>query len=164
MSLPSELVATLAELERGPEILREARRRVPEPKWHSVSASGGFCLIEHAWHMADLEREGYGVRIRRLLEDEEPFLPDFDGDRAARERDYASKTLDAGIEAFAAARASNLALLRSLAEIDWKRAGTQERVGRVTVLDVPGMMLWHDRTHAAEIAVLTAEDGCYSSG
>jgi hypothetical protein len=158
MSLPSELVATLAELERGPSILRDAGRRVPESRWRSVPASGGFCLIEHAWHMADLEREGYSLRLRRLLGDEEPFLPDFDGDRAARERDYASKTLDAGIEAFAAARASNLALLRSLAETDWKRAGTQEHVGRVTVLDVPRMMLWHDKTHAAEIAALFVED------
>jgi hypothetical protein len=158
MSLPSELDGTLAELERGPEILREARRRVPESNWRSVPASGGFCLIEHAWHMADLEREGYGARLRRLLEEEAPFLSDFDGDRAARERDYAARGLGAGIEAFAAARTANLALLRSLAPAEWTRAGTQERVGRVTLLDVPRMMLWHDQTHAAEITALVVED------
>lgn len=35
--------------------------------------------------MADLEREGFGARLQRLLGEVDPFLPDFDGDRAARE-------------------------------------------------------------------------------
>ena len=29
-------------------------------------AAGGFAFVEHAWHLADLEREGYGTRISRL--------------------------------------------------------------------------------------------------
>jgi hypothetical protein len=157
MSLPSELIATVAELERGPEILGDGARRLPERRWLSAPASGGFCLVEHAWHMADLEREGFAVRLRRLLEEVEPFLPDFDGDRVARERQYRARALQAGIEAFGAARAANLALLRSVAPDAWTRAGTQEGVGRVTLRDLPGMMLRHDQQHAAEIAALVAE-------
>jgi len=157
MSLPSELITTLAELERGPEILGDGARRLPERRFLSAPAAGGFCLLEHAWHMADLEREGFGVRLRRLLQETEPFLPDFDGDRAARERQYRARGLQVGIEAFAAARAANLALLRSLAPDAWTRAGTQEGVGHLTLADLPRMMLQHDRAHAAEIAALVAE-------
>jgi hypothetical protein len=155
--LPSELAATLVELERGPTMLREAARRTPEARWRVAPASGGFCLVEQAWHLADLEREGFGVRVRRLLEENEPFLPDFDGDRVARERDYASRPLEGGIEAFAAARAANLAVLRSVDRTGWTRAGEQEGVGRITLLDVPRMMLRHDRSHAAEIGALLGE-------
>ena len=41
--------------------------------------SGPFALVEQVWHLADLEREGFGERIRRLIAEEDPFLPDFDG-------------------------------------------------------------------------------------
>jgi ketosteroid isomerase-like protein len=115
MSLPAELVPIVNELERGPAILRDAARRLPESSWRAAPQSGSFCLVEHAWHMADLEREGFGVRLQRLLDEEEPLLPDFDGDTAARERDYTSRPLASAIEAFAGARARNLALLRAVA-------------------------------------------------
>jgi len=156
-SLPSELAATLAGLERGPAMLRDALRSMPEARWRAAPPSGGFCLVEHAWHMADLEREGYGVRVRRLLEEEEPLLPDFDGDRVARERGYASRPLEGGIEVFAAARAANLVLLRSVGRTGWTRTGTQEGVGRITLLDIPQMMLRHDRSHAVEIEALLGD-------
>jgi len=47
--------------------------------------------VEQCWHLAELEREGFGARIRRLLDEAEPFLPDFDGARLARERDYRAR-------------------------------------------------------------------------
>ncbi|MCI0572664.1 MAG: hypothetical protein L0Y66_18070 [Myxococcaceae bacterium] len=47
-----------------------------------------FALVEHAWHLADLEREGFGTRLHRLLDEEHPSLPDFPGDRIALERHY----------------------------------------------------------------------------
>jgi hypothetical protein len=34
--------------------------------------SGAFALVEHFWHLADLEAE-FGARIRRLLEEDDPF-------------------------------------------------------------------------------------------
>ncbi len=87
--------------------MSEAAARTPP-------ADGGFCLIEQAWHLADLEREGYGERIRRLLAEEDPELPDFDGARVAVSRNYRAKSLAAGIAAFRAARTANLAVLRSV--------------------------------------------------
>jgi len=45
-----------------------------------------FSPVEQVWHLADLEREGFSVRIRRLRDEQAPRLPDFDGDRIARER------------------------------------------------------------------------------
>jgi hypothetical protein len=115
---------------------------------------GGFSLVEQAWHLADLEREGFGARIERLLAEDQPFLPDFDGARLARERDYRSRPLAAGVAAFAAARAANLRRLRAVPEEAWTRAGTQEGVGRVTLGDLPRLMLEHDDSHRAEIAAL----------
>jgi len=113
---------------------------------------GGFSPVEQCWHLADLEREGFGVRIARLLADIDPYLPDFDGARVARERDYRARSFPQGIEEFRQARAANLALLGSLDAAQWSRAGTQEGVGRVALCDIPLMMAEHDESHRAEIA------------
>jgi hypothetical protein len=110
-----------------------------------------FSPVEQCWHLADLEREGFGARIRHLLAEEDPFLPDFDGARIARERGYRARSLDEGIAAFRAGRAANLALLRSVAPDQWARAGTQEGVGPVALCDLPAMMAEHDAAHRAEI-------------
>ena len=121
--------------------------------------AGGFALVEHAWHLADLEREGYGERIRRLLAEERPHLPDFDGGRLARERDYLSRDIAEGMASFAAARAANLRAMRALRSSDWERAGTQEGVGRVTLADIPRLMAEHDASHRREIEELLEELG-----
>jgi hypothetical protein len=111
----------------------------------------GESPVEQCWHLADLEREGYAVRIRRLLTEIEPALPDFDGTRVARERDYKSLSLDAGLAAFRGARADNVAALRGVIAPQWDRRGTQEGVGRVGLCDIPSMMAEHDAAHRAEI-------------
>jgi len=112
---------------------------------------GAFSPVEQCWHLADLEREGFGARIQRLLTDADPQLPDFDGARMARERDYKSRSLAEGVESFERARAANLARLRSLDSTQWSRAGSQEGVGRVALCDIPQMMAEHDDAHRAEI-------------
>jgi len=120
----------------------EARRAAPE---------GAFSPIEQVWHLADLEREGFGARIRRLREEWHPQLPDFDGARIARERDYRSRSLGEGLELFRAARAANLAVLRSLTAQEWTRSGTQAGVGPVSLCDMPALLAQHDGAHRLEI-------------
>jgi len=117
----------------------------------SAAAGGGFSLVEQCWHLADLEREGFGERIRRLLQETEPALEDFDGARYAAERKYTSRSLAGGIEAFRQARQENIAILRSIQGDDWQRRGTQEGVGRVALCDMPVMMAEHDASHRGEI-------------
>jgi hypothetical protein len=119
------------------------------------AARGGpeatFSPVEQCWHLADLEREGFGARIRRLLDEDGPFLPDFDGARLARERDYRSRSVAEGLAAFRAGRDGNLAMLRAMSAEQWFRAGTQEGVGPVALCDLPAMMAEHDAGHRAEI-------------
>jgi len=117
----------------------------------TVEGADGFSPVEQCWHLADLERDGYAVRIRRLLNEAEPELPDFDGERVALERNYKSLSFADGLEAFRRTRAENLAALRALTASEWERRGTQEGVGRVGLCDIPLMMAEHDAAHRAEI-------------
>ena len=152
---PSDL---LSELESMPLLVEEAARRAGDA--HDVPPrAGGFSLVEQAWHLADLEREGFAARIEMLRRGDRPLLPDFDGARVARERDYRRKTLAEGLALFHEARQRNLEALRSLSQVEWEHEGEQEQVGPVRLRDIPRLMCEHDRGHRQEILELLAELG-----
>jgi DinB superfamily len=152
-----QLETLLVTLESTPALLERAAGDLPAAQVQRRPAGGGFSLVENVWHLADLEREGYGVRIRRLLSEEEPSLANFDGDRIARERRYQDRDLAEGLAAFAAARRRNLEKLRGVRPADWNRAGVQESVGRICLADLPRKMAEHDRSHTQDIRLLLSE-------
>jgi hypothetical protein len=152
-----ELETFFLTLESTPALLARAAAELPEDSVRHRGTAGGFSLVEHVWHLADLEREAYAVRIRRLLTEDEPQLSNFDGERVARERLYQRRDLAEGLLAFTFARTRNLQRLREVSVDEWKRAGEQEGVGRVELSDVPRLMTEHDRIHWVEIADLVRE-------
>ena len=155
MSRPSR--EALARLASMPAFLEKSAPRFPGADAQRRGPAGEFSFVENVWHLADLEREGYGERIARLRRETSPFLADFDGARLARERDYQGRSVAEGLAAFAAARGANLAALAEVTETEWSRAGLQEGVGPVTLADVPRLMLDHDAGHRDEIAALLGE-------
>jgi hypothetical protein len=142
----------LTELASMPEYLDRAVSSLSAEDAVRPGPDGAFSPVEHAWHLADLETEGFAARIRLLLDEERPFLPDFDGDRLARERSYRTKSLGEGLAAFRAARRATLAVLRAVPDAAWRRTGVQEHVGEVALGDIPRLMREHDAAHRAELA------------
>ncbi|HTR03069.1 MAG TPA: DinB family protein [Thermoanaerobaculia bacterium] len=151
-----DLETLLLTLESTPALLQQAAASFSPRQARVRPCKGGFSFVENVWHLADLEREGYGARISRILSDENPALENFDGEKVARERAYQDKDVARGIAAFTRARHANLAALRAAAGAQWDRSGSQEGVGRVTLADLPRMMAEHDRAHGDEIADLLA--------
>jgi hypothetical protein len=140
----------LHNLSAMPAMLADAFRGLSADEARLEDADG-VSPVEQCWHLADLEREGYAVRIARLLTEDEPALPDFDGTRLARERRYKALSIDEGIAAFREARAANVAALQRVSDAEWERRGTQDGVGPIGLCDVPAMMAQHDAAHRAEI-------------
>jgi len=122
-------------------------------------AAGGFSLVEHAWHLADLETEGYGDRIRRLLRETNPYFADFRGDAIAEQRRYIEQAIEPAITRFLVQRFANVDVLRRVTADQWQRRAQQEGAGEVTLARVAEMMSEHDRGHAVEIAALLRELG-----
>ena len=112
-----------------------------------------FSLTEHACHLRDLEREGYLVRVRRMLAEVRPALDGFDGAAVAAGRDYAAQDARRAVIDFAAARRELVALLKPLTSGDMGREATFQ--GRpVCFGDIVSMMVDHDRAHREEIGRL----------
>src|SRR4051794_10538202 len=102
----------LEQLSVMPALIAEVAAGVPEALVRV--RSGPFALVEQVWHLADLEREGFGERIRRLIAEEDPLLPDFHGGRVASERQYLRLDLGDAVAVFSSARAETIRLLRSV--------------------------------------------------
>lgn len=143
-----ELMESLAEMKT---FLRKVFESLTPEKAQTPGPAGSFSPVEQVWHLADLEREGFGLRIRRLQSEANPHLPDFHGTKVAHERNYRSLSLDAGLRTFEAAREANIATLQSLQPEAWVRSGTQDGVGTVSLCDMPTFMHQHDQAHIAEI-------------
>lgn len=152
MALPQDQrAAMLGALAGMPQYLEREFSSLSAELMRQQGPDGAFSPLEHVWHLADLEREGFAWRIDRLLSESEPQLPDFDGAAIASARDYRSLSLTAGLAAFGQARQRNLATLRTVAAQSWNRSGQQDGVGRVSLCDIPGFMSQHDAAHRAEI-------------
>jgi hypothetical protein len=149
----------LVRLAGMPSHLESLRSRFPEDLARTRPGPDAFSYIEHVWHLADLEAEGFAERIRRLRAEEDPALPDFDGGRIAAERDYRARRLDAGLAEFAAARARNVETLRRSTPAERARGGVQEGAGPVTLGDLPARMLDHDDSHRSELDALVRAVG-----
>ena len=160
MALPPEQrEALMRSLEDMPQYLEHELQALRPELIRQPAPDGTFSPVEQVWHLADLEREGFGSRIDKLLSEREPQLPDFDGAAIAAARHYRSLSLTEGLDAFRTARRSNLAKLRELAADDdaWARSGQQEGLGKVSLCDLPSFMSQHDAAHLAEIAAWKAQ-------
>jgi hypothetical protein len=144
----------LGDLEAMPRFLETIASAFPGDKSRRRPVQEDFSFVENVWHLADLEREGFGVRIHRLLSETRPELPDFDGARIARERDYRARDLRAGLAEFSRARKDNLASLEGLTSEERARSGVQAGVGPITLAEIPAKMAEHDRSHRKDIEAL----------
>ena len=133
-----------------PAFLEAALHEAGEEHFGTKPDAEGFSLVEHACHLRDLEREGYLVRVRRMLSERAPALEPFDGAAVAAARNYTSQDALAAAQDFAAARRELLGVLSALSADDLKREATFEGK-RITLADLVSMIDGHDGEHREEI-------------
>jgi hypothetical protein len=113
-----------------------------------------WSALEHVCHLKDIEREGYAVRIEKLLHETQPFLADIDGDRLAAERSYNSQDFETVLHAFTHARQENVRMIEDVTLDQLARSGMFENVGTVTLGRLLLMMREHDQGHLQDISRL----------
>jgi DinB superfamily len=133
--------AVLETLRTMPQFVRDHANR---------AGTHGFTMVEHACHLRDLEKEGYLVRIERILREDNPALEDFEGGRIARERNYAAQDFGSAIDEFERSRMESVRVLQGLSDAELDRPA---RFGddAITLRRLADMMVQHDAEHRAEI-------------
>lgn len=148
------MVATLAAM---PSKVRDIVMLIPREAWTHRSASGGFSLLEHVCHLRDIDADGYSLRVERMLTEEQPNLPDIDGDVLATQRDYQSQNLEEALSSFTATRWQTVARLAKLTPDERGRTGLMDAAKEITIEELAGTMLAHDSAHMDELADLCRE-------
>lgn len=151
-----EFRALMLSLEEMPQRVGQLVQGLGEGERVWKPTASEFSATENVCHLRDIEEEGYSVRIKKLMEESEPFLNDLDGARLARERDYNSQNLVDALERFASARLGNVAALRTLPPGGLERKGTFEGSGSITLGQLLLMMREHDEGHIKELESLRA--------
>jgi len=146
---------TLERLGAMPAFVEAALHEAGEENLGLRPSGDTFALVEQACHLRDLEREGYLVRVRRMLAESEPALEPFDGGAIAAARDYPSQDARRAAREFAAARHELTRLIAPLTPQQLRLEGTFGG-RRVCFADVIAMMVEHDAGHRAEIEQLLA--------
>ena len=146
--LARDLVDRLAAM---PRLLQACAGRLPPDEWTRQPSPGLFSLVEHACHLRDLEEEGYTLRLRRLLREDDPSLDDFDGGAVAAGRGYPRQDLPGAVQAFTEARARNLLVLSGLDARALARTGRFGEHGTITVVRLAELMAEHDASHRSEL-------------
>src|SRR5213083_2301027 len=109
MTIPVHQGSLFAQLAGMPMFLQNSFGSLSTHDATWCGASETLAPVEQCWHLADLERDGFAVRIRRLLSETAPVLPDFDGARVAEEGEYLKRSLADGLNEFQSARRETLA-------------------------------------------------------
>ncbi len=153
-----EFKELVRQLEAMPERVQLLVKGLAEDQCRWKPSDNEFSALENVCHLKDIEEEGYGVRIRKLLEEREPFLNDLDGARLAIERDYNHQDIVDALNRFTTARRGNVTVVKDLPLTELDRQGTFEGVGPVTLGRLLEMMHEHDSAHLEELTALANAD------
>lgn len=143
----------LERLAAMPAFVQAAVEAAPRAALTVRGPGGTFALVEQACHLRDLEREGYLIRARRIIDESLPWLAPFFGDAVARERDYLAQDAALAAREFGLARAELVALLARATPAQLAREALFEGE-RITLARLVAMIEEHDAGHRAEIDAL----------
>jgi hypothetical protein len=127
----------------------------------AAQARGGdenWSVVEVMCHLRDAEERAL-ERTRAMRDQDNPFLPGYDQDAWARERNYASQDLHQAFDDFLRLRAQHNAELAALSPAQWERLGRHEEQGGITISGQILHLVSHDTTHAAQIARQLGREG-----
>ena len=148
--LPISSRAVRAQLAAIPAVMIEITkhadwRKHPQDEWS---------LTEIACHLRDVEIEINQPRLRKILDEANPFIAAIDSDEWALPRAYTIQDGDAVFAAFVEARRETLTLLDGLPEEDWKRPARHGVFGPTTLQELVSFTVEHDRTHLRQMREL----------
>jgi DinB superfamily len=144
----------IAKLSAVPDQVEALVRGLSEEQLSWNPPTGMFSLRENVYHLRDIDVEGYLERIRLVMDEDHPTLPDVDGARLAKERNYNARPIQPALEDLRAARATSIARLKCCSDQDMERQAEMQGVGTVNLRRLLELWTEHDAGHLADMAEL----------
>lgn len=138
------LVATLR---ATPAALFALSTNLPPSVYDQRPKPDEWSLTEILCHLRDVEQEVNLPRVRKVLNEQDPFLPGMVTDPWAEEREYICQDCYLALEAFTRTRLQVLELLDGLAQEHWQRPARHAIFGPTQLKELVGINAGHDRLH-----------------
>jgi FMN phosphatase YigB (HAD superfamily) len=143
--------AILAILRATPAALDSLCRDLPLSAWNQHPEEGEWCLTEIICHLRDVESQVNLPRLKKVLQEVNPFMPGMDTDIWALERNYHDQDGLQALWSFTAARLEVLENLESLPQEAWQRVARHAIFGPTSLEELVGFTTSHDRLHLQQV-------------
>ena len=147
MSRRSVLIESL---QATPQDLARMLRRVSADDALWRPAPGEWCIADVVAHLAYVETP-YLARLRRVVEQDNPFEPYLHPDRGAHDL---ARPLGELLQAFILRRAETVAFLSALDQRDWGRSLVHQTIGPTRLRDQVQELVAHDNIHLEQVVAL----------
>jgi len=134
----------------GSPMLREAVRGMTREQVLARPVPGKWSALEVVCHIADFEIVG-ADRIKRVIAQNQPTLPDGDEKAFAAALAYHERELEEELQIIGAIRASTTRILRTLKEEHFDRIGKHTAAGPLTLQQLVERMAKHIGHHVGFI-------------
>jgi hypothetical protein len=124
---------------------------LPEPVLVWRPGPDEWCVKEVIGHLIEAEERGFAGRVRVMLVAPDPHFQAWDPPQVARERGDDEKPAGELLNAFLDIRLTSAVLVEQLTAADLNRSGLHPQVGPLTIGDLLGEWVHHDREHLRQI-------------
>jgi hypothetical protein len=138
----------------GPGSFAEACRGLTEEDFARKPGVGKLSILEHMTHLLDMERDVFGVRLRRVLEEVNPKLDPVDQEHYVDESRYAGRTFQQIFDEWEKLRRANVELVEPTTAAEWARPVRHPDLGNATFADVVHRWSRHDNDHLRQVEII----------
>jgi hypothetical protein len=146
--------ACLERTRGGPGVIGESCAGLAEDDFLRKPGVGKLSILEHMTHMLDMERDVFGVRLRRVLEEDNPKLDPVDQEHYVDESRYAGRTFRQMFDEWRKLRVANVELVEATGAAEWARTVRHPDLGEATFADVVHRWSRHDADHLRQIEII----------
>lgn len=147
---PEERQQLIEQYAKGPERVTESLEGFPAGGLTAHPIPGKWSAAEIIHHLSDSETIS-ASRIRRIIAEAYPVLPNYDQDEYAKALRYNERDPMPALENFRAVRAVTTQLLRTLTEEEWVRQGWHTEAGLFSAERWLRTYAIHAHAHAEQI-------------
>jgi hypothetical protein len=151
----AEIQMLIAKYKAGYDEVVNSLDDFPDESLTAHPIPGKWSAREIVHHLGDSETVS-GIRLRRLLSEDNPVIQGYDQDQYATQLKYNEREMQPALDAFRAARATTAQIIDTMTREDWNRAGSHSEHGRYSALDWLKIYADHAHNHAAQIRALRA--------
>jgi hypothetical protein len=109
-----------------------------------------------SFHLRDADSEVNLPRLKKILEETNPFLPGVDTDRWAEERDYLYQDGKQALQHFSVVRQRLLRILEQISPADWERTARHAIFGPTHLKELIAITAGHDQLHVRQMVSTVA--------